>query len=348
MKKELGSLKVLGHDRSLSIPSRCVWSRVWLGVARIAAFWTVRAFQWREAMYKSTFLPCVDVEPGSRPKLPGGLRSLQLGESRRADGDGLSAIGWRENREIEAADDFVASNPMTVNAATFTGLITGATPTIGEVVVEIYRVFPGLGGLSNSANAGELTFGRRVRPRDAAASSLTFTTATLAASFSASNSVLNGIHPIPTQTTQGEGAVSGKEVQFTVNFTTPFNLPANHYFFIPQVQVTGGQFYWLSAPRPVTGSFAFTPDLQTWIRNQALDPDWLRVGTDIVGGTTPPTFNASFSLNGVPEPSSVLLFALGAVGLAGRAADPSEQEHDGLSTRSSGWIRRTALNAVRR
>jgi hypothetical protein len=39
-------------------------------------------------------------------------------------------------------------------------------------------------------------------------------------------------------------------------------------------------------------------DLQSWIRNADLDPDWLRVGTDVVGGTTPPTFNATFSLSG--------------------------------------------------
>ena len=32
-----------------------------------------------------------------------------------------------------------------------------------------------------------------------------------------------------------------------------------------------------------------------WIRNSNLDPDWLRVGTDIVGGTT---FNGTFSLIG--------------------------------------------------
>ncbi len=80
----------------------------------------------------------------------------------------------------------------------------------------------------------------------------------------------------------------------------------------------GGQFYWLSSARPVTGPFAFSPDLQAWIRNESLQPDWLRVGTDIVGGTTPPTFNASFSLTGVPEPSSFLLIGLGAAGLAGR------------------------------
>jgi hypothetical protein len=51
----------------------------------------------------------------------------------------------------------------------------------------------------------------------------------------------------------------------------------------------------LSAPRP---PLAFTGDLQMWIRNADLDPDWLRVGTDIVDDTTPPTFNGSFSVSG--------------------------------------------------
>ncbi|MGH9664511.1 MAG: PEP-CTERM sorting domain-containing protein, partial [Bryobacteraceae bacterium] len=43
-----------------------------------------------------------------------------------------------------------------------------------------------------------------------------------------------------------------------------------------------------------------------------LDPDWLRIGSDIVGGSPAPTFNASFSISGetVPEPSSTV--ALGA------------------------------------
>ena len=40
----------------------------------------------------------------------------------------------------------------------------------------------------------------------------------------------------------------------------------------------------------------FTGDLQEWIRNADLDPDWLRVATDIVGA--PPAFNATFSLAG--------------------------------------------------
>jgi hypothetical protein len=57
----------------------------------------------------------------------------------------------------------------------------------------------------------------------------------------------------------------------------------------------------------------FNPDLQSWIRNGDLDPDWLRVGTDIIDGTTPPTFNASFSLSGtVPDTASTA----GLLGLA--------------------------------
>jgi len=70
-----------------------------------------------------------------------------------------------------------------------------------------------------------------------------------------------------------------------------------HHFFVPQVRLRGrgGNFLWLSAPRP---PLAFVGDLQMWSRNADLDPDWLRVGTDIVGGTSAPTFNGSFSLSG--------------------------------------------------
>jgi hypothetical protein len=210
--------------------------------------------------------------------------------------------------EIEAADDFILNTQSLVNSATFIGLLTGASPTIGKVDVEIYRVFP-----LDSTNPPDGSVPTRTNSpsdnafhtRDTLVGNMTFSLTTLAASFTASNSVLNGINPIPNQTTGGEGSVTGTEVQFNANFTIPFNLPPDHYFFVPQVQVTGGEFYWLSSVRPIVSpGIPFLPDLQAWVRNASLDPNWLRVGTDIVGGTAapPPTFNNAFILNGIPIP----------------------------------------------
>jgi hypothetical protein len=47
-------------------------------------------------------------------------------------------------------------------------------------------------------------------------------------------------------------------------------------------------------------------DLQAWIRNARLAPDWLRIGTDIIdaAGATGPTFNMTFSLNGNTIPDA--------------------------------------------
>ncbi len=220
--------------------------------------------------------------------------------------DGRMAMASRPGiggkTEIEAADDFVLGAQTQINSATFTGLLTGGASFVGAVDVEIYRVFP----LDSTSPPDGRVITRANSPsdnalatRDSAAGNLNFSTSVLATSLTASNSVLNGINPIPGQTTGGEGAVTGREVQFTVTFTTPFILGADHYFFVPQVQVTGGEFYWLSSAKPIVGGTPFAPDLQAWIRNASLAPDWERVGTDIVGGTTPPTFNGSFSLNGV-------------------------------------------------
>jgi hypothetical protein len=199
--------------------------------------------------------------------------------------------------EIESADDFILSDVTTINHATFTGLLpSGALlSTIQQVSVEIYRVFP-----KDSTNPPSGNVPTRVNSpadvafaaRDFGAGNLTFSATVLNASFSASNSVVNGIHPKPNQTTGGEGAVSGEEVSFDVTFSPPIQLPADHYFFVPKVGLSSGNFLWLSTSAPVA------PDLQSWIRDANLDPDWLRIGTDIVGGVTPPTFNASFSLDG--------------------------------------------------
>jgi hypothetical protein len=221
--------------------------------------------------------------------------------------------------EIEAADDFVLGSTITtINSASFVGLLvpgTGGMPSISEIVVEIYRVFPKDSNTVRIPNVPTRTNSPSdvaIIDRDSGSGQLTFTTAVLSPTFTALNSVQpGGIHPSPLQTTGGNGALSGQEVQFNISFTIPFSLPADHYFFIPQVSLTnGGQFYWLSASRPIVGAGTtpFAPDLQAWTRDDALDPDWLRVGMDIVGGATPPTFNAAFSLDGTaPEPSSIVL-----------------------------------------
>ena len=128
---------------------------------------------------------------------------------------------------------------------------------------------------------------------------------------------------MPGQTTGGNGPITGQEVLFTVNFTTPIDLPPDHYFFVPQVEVNGGEFLWLSGTRPNPLFPAGFTDLQSWTRDAMLDPDWLRIGTDIVGlvNGAIPTFNAAFSLDGVetPLPGALPLFAtgLGVLGLLG-------------------------------
>ncbi len=205
--------------------------------------------------------------------------------------------------EIESADDFVVgADRTTITSAKFYGLIPNGAPlsSVTRVVVELYRVFPldsvspPSGNVPTRANSPS---DNAFDSRDSAAGALTFTVQLVSPSFTASNSVLNGINKIPGQTTGGEGPVARQEVLITATFTQPFNLPADHYFFVPQVQVSGGNFLWLSAARPNVIN-PFSPDLQAWIRNAALDPDWLRIGTDIVGGSPAPTFNLAFELNG--------------------------------------------------
>jgi hypothetical protein len=220
--------------------------------------------------------------------------------------------------EIESADDFIAPSPVDLSAATFTGLLTGGASVsdIGQVRIEIYRVFPNdstnppSGHVPTRMNSpSDVAFAER----DSTTGDLLSVATVLSSSFTAANSVQpGGIHPIPGFHTGGDGMVTGTEVQFTVAFNS-LSLPADHYFFVPQVEVNGGEFLWLSAPKPITQGTPFNPDLQSWTRDAALDPDWLRIGMDIVGGDPAPAFNASFSLLGqvVPEPSTAVLVLLG-------------------------------------
>ena len=219
--------------------------------------------------------------------------------------DGLMAAASRPESpgkiEIEAADDFILASPTLLDHATFTGLLFHGGPgEIREVRVEIYRVFPNDSDTTRTIHVPTRTNSPSdvaLADRSTADGNLQFTARILNSRFQVANSVIDGIHPSPGQFTGGEGAVAGQEIRFDVEFDPPFDLPADHFFFVPQVQLQGqgGNFLWLSAPRPGP---QFPGDLQMWIRNANLDPDWLRVGTDIVDGASPPTFNGSFSLSG--------------------------------------------------
>jgi len=211
--------------------------------------------------------------------------------------------------QTETADDFVLTQSVVISQATFTGLLPqGASPAgISGVEVEIYHVFPGDSANPPSGNVPNRTNSPAdveidSATRDSADGSLAFSATIVNPSFSVSNSVVNGINKSPNERTNGEGAVTGAEVSITVNFNPPIALPADHYFFRPEVLLSSGDFLWLSAPRPIVApGTPFMPDLQSWIRNEDLAPDWLRIGTDITGQGP---FNASFSLSGETDADS--------------------------------------------
>jgi hypothetical protein len=207
--------------------------------------------------------------------------------------------------ETESADDFILPSQTSLTSATVHGLlINGATVSgIPRVTVDIYRVFP-----NDSDASRTITVPTRANSpgdielvgRDTDANDMTFSAKVLNSNFSVAHSIINGIHPSPNQTTGGEGPQTGTEVEIDITFTTPIDLPADHYFFRPEVGTTTGEFLFLSAAKPTTPPFA--PDLQSWTRNETIFPDWLRIGTDVVGppaeGGAAPAFNASFSLKG--------------------------------------------------
>ena len=214
--------------------------------------------------------------------------------------------------ETETADDFILSDTTSIAQATITGVIPPGTPleNVRNVEVEVYHVFPKDSAVFPSGNVPA----RANSPadveidsatRDASLGTLLFKASVLNEDFSVLNSVADGINPKPDNVTNGEGPARGELVQITMTFSPPIVLPADHYFFRPEVQVTGGEFLYLSAPKPIVApGTPFMGDLQAWIRNSDLAPDWLRIGTDIIGGTTPPTFSMAFSLTGETEPQA--------------------------------------------
>jgi hypothetical protein len=219
--------------------------------------------------------------------------------------------------EAETADDFVLLQTTAISGAAITGLIVpNATPVgnISHVEVELYHIFP----LDSDTSRTIQVLTRTNSPadveidtatRDSIAGTLSFFSTLLNPNFTVTNSVVNGINKSPNQHTGGEGPKTGQEVAITIQFTTPIILPAGHYFFRPEVQVTNGDFLFLSAPKPIVSPGTPFPagvtDLQAWIRNSSLAPDWSRIGSDIIG--TPaagPTFNMTFSLSGNTIPAA--------------------------------------------
>jgi hypothetical protein len=218
----------------------------------------------------------------------------------------LSRPDGSQGLETETADDFVLTQPAVISSATMHGLLIPAgTPvsSLTRVEVEIYHVFPldsdtvrtpNVPTRTNSPSDVEID----TATRDSSQSTLSFN-ATQISTFTVANTVINGIH----NPGQSEGSATGEEVGINITFNPPLFLPAGHYFFRPEAEVSGGNFLFLSAPRPITSGTPFpagTTDLQAWIRNANLAPDWLRIGADIIGGVT---FNMTFSLTGntIPE-----------------------------------------------
>jgi hypothetical protein len=238
--------------------------------------------------------------------------------------DGLIATATRPDSpgkfEIETGDDFVLTQQTSITGAAFTGLIPSAASTsdIKNVVVEVYRVFPldsNVGRTSGPPTFSTPNVPTRVNsPSDVAlvsrdsSSGLNFISTVVQSSFTANNSVTpGGIHPLPGIFTGGNGPVTGQETVISVNLTMPIDLAAGQYFFVPQVELANGDFLWLSAARPIVPpGTSFPPgftDLQSWTRDEGIDPDWLRIGTDI---THQGPFNAAFVLNGVSVPGPVV------------------------------------------
>jgi hypothetical protein len=211
--------------------------------------------------------------------------------------------------ETETADDFFLQDATVITRATIVGLLPTGSPleNIKDVEVEVYHIFsedsdvsrtsgfptfstPAVPTRVNSPSDVEIDTATRAR----STGTLEISSRVLSANFIVANTVVNGIR----LNAGSEGPRTGEEVEITITFTSPIILTAGHYFFRPEVLLTDGDFLYLSGgPTPVA------PDLQAWIRNSNLAPDWLRIGTDIIAAT-PPRFNMAFSLRGETVPDA--------------------------------------------
>jgi len=240
--------------------------------------------------------------------------------------------------ETETADDFILAQPTVINGATITGLLVNApVARIANVEVEVYHVFPldsidpPSGRVLSRVNSpGDVEIDAATR--DGSDGTLRFVAKQQATGVSVANTVVNGINPKPSRT-NGEGPAIGDQVQITITFTQPILLPAGHYFFRPEVLVTGGDFLYMSSPR--SPGVPFVGDLQAWIRTSRLAPDWVRIGTDVIGATppaTPPTFNMTFSLSGETVPD---IGTSGEPNCHGQSVDALAKEFGGIAQAGS-------------
>ena len=228
----------------------------------------------------------------------------------------LGALSRRpsiDKKETETADDFVLNQTTVITGATVTGVIIPATTPLANITsveVEVYHKFP-LDSVNPSGNVPSRTNSPSdveiaSATRDSKVGTLRFTAKQLQQNFPVKITVVNGILKKPLNLTHGDGPATGDEVEISITFANPIVLPAGQYFFRPEVLVTGGgDFLYLSAPRPIVSpGIAIAGDLQAWIRNSDLAPDWLRIGTDIVADPATPTFNMTFSLAGAAIPAA--------------------------------------------
>src|SRR5260370_26045242 len=135
--------------------------------------------------------------------------------------DGRIAVGARPAGpsvlQIETADDFILSAKSTIiNSASFYGLMPDSVPlsSIYDVGIAIYHMFPAdsinppSGNVPTRTNSPSDT---EFTSRDSGSSTLTFQTQTQGA-FSAGNSLVNRIHPIPHSTPHGQRPPPGTKL----------------------------------------------------------------------------------------------------------------------------------------
>ena len=175
------------------------------------------------------------------------------------DPDGKMAMASRPSSagkiEIESADDFVLTAPRASPArpSPVSCRRTASLSDMTNVRVEIYRVFPLDSTIPRQwqcAHADQFSLGRGVRRTDAAAHNLTFTPGIINSSFTAQIPSSTGSIRNPTSIPR-RGTGHGPRGSVQRDFESAFTLPADHYFFVPQVQLSNGDFFWLSAPKPI-------------------------------------------------------------------------------------------------